>query len=82
MCLKATASADSRTATVLRLSAPSAGSTFRDPISFGGQTFNSSVDGKAVGQRHSITVQGEIRDNLECFRVELPTMSAVIFVIS
>ena len=70
-----------RTATMLTLAAPSIGSTYQDHITFGGQTFTSSTDGKPVGDRHSIPVKGYIRDGMECYDLDLPPVSAVLLVI-
>ena len=70
-----------RAATMLTLTAPSAGSTYQDHITFGGQTFSSSTDGKPVGDRHATPVQGYVRDGHECYDLDLPPVSAVLLVI-
>ena len=70
-----------RNAELVRLTAPTLGSTFDTSITLGGQTWNASTDGLPGGQRQTERLLGVLRASQECFRFALPPLSAAMLVV-
>jgi len=72
-----------RTGALRLLSAPSVTTTWEGGISYAGQTFNTSRDGKPSGDRSAQAVQAQPSANAteECFNFELPPLAAALLVV-
>lgn len=76
-----------REAMLIRLEAPSLDSSFRAPITLGGQTWSRSTDGMPSGVRQYERVRGVLvpvgqeSTSQECFHFELPPLSAAMLVV-
>ena len=79
VCLPAASA--TRAAAVGLLLAPSVTTTWEGAITYAGQTFNTSADGKPSGTRKTLTVHGQIQQGEECFAFELPPLSAALMVV-
>ena len=79
VCLPAASA--TRAAAVGLLLAPSVTTTWEGAITYAGQTFNTSADGKPSGTRKTLTVHGQIQQGEECFAFELPPLSAALLVV-
>merc|ERR1711879_765673 len=63
---------------VSRLSSPALTSKFGDGISWSGQTFDGSIDGKPRGLRREENVAAEKSGDSTCFLVDLDPLSAAM----
>ena len=68
-------------ARVFALTAPSVNSTSSDEVTYAGQTFKGSLDGKPVGGRVHSSVTGEVRGGQMCFDCTLHPLSAALVVV-
>ena len=75
---------------LIRLLAPSLGSTYNERITLGGQTWSKSTDGSPSGVRHTTLLRGVLAAsadgvpsavNEECFSFELQPLSAAMLVV-
>jgi hypothetical protein len=74
-----------REAELVRLSAPSVTSLYREQIELAGQTWRASTDGRPSGQRTPERLQsfaGPGGDDSECWQFALPPLSAAMLVVA
>ena len=81
-CIPRTTTA-TRTATLIRLEAPSLTAKHHEQILLAGQTWSGSVDGAPSGHRHEVAVSGALdaSGDQECFHFTLPPLSAALLTV-